>query len=108
MIDHKTIGVGARVHPFDLRALMQQANILQLQEHAGRITRVLLIECDLECERPGPGEKVELVGDGTAVETERENHQLAAPESLPGDLYEVLPVALVANESAAPLAFPTL
>src|SRR5262249_60692774 len=103
MIDHKTIGVGAGVHPSDLRALVQQTDVLQLQEHPGRVARVLLIECDLKGERSNPGEKVELVGDRTAVKTERENHQLAAPESLPGCLNERLPVSLPSGDGAATL-----
>src|SRR5215470_1465199 len=108
MIDHKTIRVGARVHPSDLGTLVQQTDVLQLQKHAGRVARVLLIECDLEGERSDPGEKVQLVGDWAAVKTEREHHQFAAPESLPGDLHEVLPVSLVTDERAPPLPFPAV
>src|SRR5215510_2909823 len=69
VIDHKTIRICARVHPFDLRPFVQQTYVLQFQKHAGRVARVLLIECDLECERPNPGEKVELVGYRTTVKT---------------------------------------
>src|SRR5262245_16983189 len=69
VIDHETIRVGARVHPFDLRPFVQQTDILQLQEHAGRVARVLLIECDLEGEGTDAGQKVEFVGDRAAVKT---------------------------------------
>src|SRR5262245_51234689 len=106
VIDHETIRVGAGVHPSDFRALVQQTDVLQLQEHAGRIARVLLIECDLEGERPDPGKKVELVGDRAAVKTQREHHQFATPESLPGDLHEVFTVGRIRGERAAALAFP--
>src|SRR5215510_2690942 len=69
LIDHKTILVGARVHPPDLRPLVQQTDILQLQKHAGRVTRILFVECDLEGERSVPGEKIDLVCDRTTVKT---------------------------------------
>src|SRR5262245_46188787 len=67
LIDHKTIGVGARVHPPDLRPFVQQTDILQLQEDAGRVARIFFVECDLEGERSVPGEKIDLVRDRTTV-----------------------------------------
>src|SRR5262249_37811294 len=69
LIDHKTIGVGARVHPPDLRPLVQYKNILQLHKHARRVSRILFVECDLEGERSVSGEEVDLVGDRTTVKT---------------------------------------
>ena len=66
-VNHKVNRNRARVHPLDFRLLVEAAYVFHFHEQARRVTRVVFIVSDLECERAVSCEEIALLRHALAV-----------------------------------------
>ena len=67
----------ATIHPVDVSA-MEYFQILDLDQHAGRIARIVFIERNLERKAARRRHEIDEHGDDVAIERQPEHFQLAS------------------------------
>lgn len=107
-VDHEVLGDRAGVHPADVRLLVEQTDVFNLQVNAGREFRKRLVVGDLERERALAGTEVPLHRDRLVVQEQAQQHQLAALGGGVRDFVEELSVRSVESDCGAGFPFPAI
>src|SRR5262245_32655772 len=85
---------------------MEPANVFDFQQEPRRVTRIVLVKSDLECERSPPGEEVDLERYRATVEPQRQHRQPALPKRFRRYRLEITSFRFIRSEGAVLTTFP--
>jgi hypothetical protein len=96
-----------RIKPFKARPTMQLLDVVKLQQHSRRESRIGLIIGDLECEAPCPAKVIALQCDRAVIQEQPEHLQLTDGKPLQCDRTEIGAVGIVDRKRGIGPSLPT-